>query len=232
MADIAAIINQTSTIKAIDLYYEANFVQRRRLGLSQIRHNCNRFLWYKHHGYDEPVPDGRVLRLFELGNMIEDKVAKDLEQCGFIIEKKQAPVEFSLNGITLTGSCDGVISGLIESSQPHLWECKSMGAKGFKKLLSCKYEEYNPQYKGQVHSYMLGMGLTNAFATVYNKDTSELYQERIKLKKDWIIEKFQSVFEAIGQKNPPERLCRRATDFEAKWCPFYKTCFSLQPPPA
>lgn len=225
MADIAAIINQTSSTKAVDLYYEANFVQRKRLGLSQIGHNCNRFLWYKHHGYPEPVPEGLVLRLFELGNMIEDRMIKDLEQAGFIIEKKQHPVEISLNGITLTGSCDGVISGLLESSQPHVFECKSMGSKGFKKLLSCKYEEYNAQYKGQVHAYMLGLGLTRAFVTVYNKDTSELYQERIKLKKDWIIEKLQSVFDAIAQPLPPERLCPRESHWEAKWCPFYKICF-------
>jgi len=226
MADIAAIINQTSSTKAVDLYYESHFEQRRRLGLSQVGHKCNRFLWNKHHGFPEPVPEGRVLRLFELGNMIEDRMIKDLEQCGFIITQKQHPVEISLNGITLTGSCDGVISGLIESSQPNLWECKSMGSKGFSKLLKCGYEAYNDQYKGQVHAYMLGLGLSRAFVTVYNKDTSELYQERIKLQKDWIIEKLQSVFDAIAQLLPPERLCPRATHWEARWCPYYQICFS------
>jgi len=225
MADIAKILNQTSSIKAIDLYYEANFEQRRRLGLSQVGHQCKRFLWYKHHGFTEPVPEGQVLRLFELGKMIEDRVCKDLEQCGFVITKKQHPVELTINGLTLTGSCDGVISGLIESSKPSLWECKSMGSKGFAKLLRVGYEAYNAQYKGQVHAYMLGLGLTRAFVTVYNKDTSELYQERIKLNKDWIIEKLQSVFGAISLPVPPERYCPRATHWEAKFCPFYQECF-------
>jgi len=227
MASISEVINKKSSIAMIDSAYEAKFVQRRRLGLSQVGHSCGRFLWMKHRGYDEPVPSGRVLRLFEMGNMVEVAMVADLTSAGFVVTDSQKHVEFTMDGITLTGSIDGIITGLVESGQPHLFECKSMGAKGFKKLLKDGYEAYSDVYKGQIHAYMLGLGLKKAFVAVYNKDTSELYQERIDIKEDWIIGRLQDVFKAIAQESPPERACIDADWFEAKWCPFYSECWGL-----
>lgn len=227
MADVAEFINKKSSISVIDKTYEDNFKQRRRLGLSQVGHSCPRFLWYKHHGFDEPVPDGRVLRLFELGNVIETQMDCDLTQAGFNITDTQKHVEFTMDDITLTGSIDGIITGLVESNKPHLWECKSMGSKGWKNLLKNGYENYSDVYKGQVHAYMLGLGLKKAFVTVYNKDTSELYQEMIDLKEDWIIGRLQDVFKAISQDHPPLRACPDADYFEAKFCNFYGECWKV-----
>jgi len=227
MTNIAEVVNKVSTISIIDFTYERKFKQRRRLGLSQVGHSCGRFLWMKHRGYDEPVPSGRVLRLFEMGNMVETAMVADLTSAGFVITDSQKHVEFTMDGITLTGSIDGIITGLVESGQPHLFECKSMGAKGFKKLLKDGYEAYSDVYKVQIHAYMLGLGLKKAFVTVYNKDTSELYQERIDIKEDWIIGRLQDVFKAIAQESPPERHCPDADNFEAKFCPFYKECWNV-----
>jgi len=227
MTNLAEIINETSTVKAIDLWYKANRTQRRRLGLSQVGHKCGRYLWYKHHGYDEKPIDGRVLRLFQLGNIIEDHIAFDLAAIGVSITDRQRQVKFTFDDIELTGSIDGIATGLIESSQRHLWECKTMNAKSFAKLLKEGYEAYNEQYKAQVHAYMLGLKLKRSFVTGYNKDTSEIYQERIKLNKDWIIDKLSEVFNAIRMESEPERACPRSDWFEAKWCPFYETCWEV-----
>ena len=229
MTNIAEIINENSTVAMVDKAYEADFVQRRRLGLSQVGHQCKRFLWYKHHGLDEPVPDGRVLRLFQLGNLLEDQIVKDLRLAGCIVYGAQKKIKITMDGITLTGSCDGLIQGIVEAPQTvHLWECKTMGAKGFKTLLKDGYEAYNPQYKGQIHTYMLGLGLNRAFVTVYNKDTSAMYQERIKLNKGWVVDMLQDVFQAIRQPEPPDRRCPRADWWEGKlMCNFYEECFGV-----
>ena len=225
MANIAEIVNKYSTIKALDYWYEANSVQRRRLGLSQIGHKCKRYLWYKHRGYDEePIP-GQTLRLFELGNILEDHIAKDLTDIGAIVSDRQRQVEFTMNGITLTGSIDGIVNGLVESSQPHLWECKTINEKGYQKLLKCGYEDYNEQYKAQIHAYMLGLGLKRVFVTVYNKNTSQIYSERIALNKDWIIDKLADVFDAIGMETLPDRSCPSVDWYEAKWCCFNEECW-------
>jgi len=226
MSNLAEIINQTSTVSAVDLLYESEFEQRRRLGLSQVGHHCPRYLWYKHRGFDEIPPDGRTLRLFELGNIIEEHLADDLKKAGCNLHSQQKKIKFSYDAITLRGSCDGIIEGLIESSQPHLWECKTMNNKGFTRLLKVGYEKYNEQYKAQVHAYMLGLKLNRAFVTVYNKDNSALYQERIKLDRSWIIDKLQDVFRTITQKTIPERVCPRMDFWQAKFCNFYKECFN------
>jgi len=225
MANIAEIVNKTSTVKAIDLLYEAKNVQRRRLGLSQIGHKCKRYLWYKHRGFDESPIEGRTLRLFELGNIIEDHIALDLKKIGVTVRGQQHPVKFTMDGVTLTGSIDGIVEGLIESSKPHLWECKTMNEKGFAKLLKHGYEAYNDQYKAQIHAYMLGLKLNRAFVTVYNKNTSAIYQERISLRREWIIDLLNDVFTAISSENIPERACPRMDWWEAKWCAFYETCW-------
>jgi len=165
------------------------------------------------------------LRLFELGDIVEEHIANDLESIGVQVTDKQKRVEFTFNGILLHGSIDGIVTGIIESIVRHLWECKTMNDKGFKRLLKCGYEEYNEIYKAQLHAYMLGLGLNSAFVTVYNKNDSTIYQERIALKKDWIVDKLQDVFSAITMAQMPERSCPRIDWYEAKWCDFYEICF-------
>jgi hypothetical protein len=185
-------------------------------------------LWYKHSGYDEPQVEGRTLRLFELGNIIEDHIAMDLARVGVSVTRRQYPVKFTFDDVTLRGSIDGVVTGLIESSRPHLWECKTANDKAFTAIKKSGYEAYNDQYKAQIHAYMLGMGLDRTYVTVYNKNTSEIYPERIPLRREWIIDRLAEVFESIRNPViPSERACPRADWFEAKWCPFYRPCWGL-----
>jgi len=218
--------NEPQSIDALNADYEARYQQRNRLGLSQIGHECPVYLWCKHNCIHGKPPEGRVLRLFQLGNVIEDELAIDLKSAGFILYGEQRYIEFTNNNLKLHGSCDGIIEGLLESSQPHLWECKSMASKGFKKLLQHGYEAYNTSYKTQVHVYMLGLKLKRAFVTVYNKDTSELYQERIKLDKQYAIKQLQRAFEIMEMSTPPDKkICPGPSFYKAKWCEYERFCF-------
>ena len=226
MTNISEIINEVSTVKAVDLSYEANRDERDYLGLSQAGHKCKRWCWYKHHGCQGKQIEGRILRLFQMGNLVEKQMMFDLAQAGVSITQDQKSVSFDYDDITLRGHIDGVITGLIESQQPHLFEAKSMNDKGFKKLLKNGYEAYNDQYKFQIHAYALALNLSNIYVLVYNKNDSTLYQERIKLKKEWIINKLQEVFVAISG-DIPGRTCPRVDFWEAKWCDFYRECWEL-----
>ena len=227
MSNIAEIINEISTTKAVDLWYEANRLQRRRLGLSQAGHKCGRLLWYKHRGYDEPDIEGRTLRLFKLGEVLEDQTISDLRDCGFNVHSQQAPVKIEYEGITLTGSIDGIIEGLIEAPKtPHLFEHKTASLKKYNELVKKGYREWNETYYWQLQFYMIGLGLKRAAAFVYCKDDSRLYMERIPLDMDATIDRLQDVFNAISSDTEPERACPRKDWFEAKWCPFYEVCFN------
>ena len=234
MTDLTKIINQNYITETIDLEYERRNIKRSYLGLSECGHECKRYLWYVFNqktvpGLDKAVPEGRILRLFQLGNILEEQTRADFMAAGFAMCSDQKEVRFDYQGTTLKGHIDGVMTGLKESDQPHLWEFKTCNQAGFNKLLKLNsYEAWEKKYKFQIHAYALGLKLDRILVTVYNKNTSELYQERIRLDKDWIIKQLQEVFSSITLSDPPERLCPRADWWVAKFCPYQKVCWNLK----
>ena len=223
MADLS-IIQDTSSIAAIDCDYEARRSERDRLGLSEIGDPCARVLWYKHNKYQKKEVKGRVLRLFQLGNLIEEQMSTDLKSAGFLIHSQQRRVVFTQGELELNGSIDGIVERLLESDQSHLWECKSMASKGFAKLKAHGYEAYDQKYKTQIHVYAMGLKLKRIFVTVYNKDTSELYQERIHTNKAFATEMLQRAFDVVGSKTPPPKINERAEFYSCSWCDFKEYC--------
>jgi len=229
MANLAEVINEVSTVAAVDLWYEADRKPRTRLGLSQCGHKCPRYLWYCHHGYIGEQPDGRVLRLFHLGNLLEDQTIADLRAAGCVLHSQQRGVKFDYESVTLTGSIDGIVEGLIEAPvTPHLFEHKTASKKKYDELIKKgSYRAWNEGYYWQVQFYMLGLKLTRAAVFVYCKDDSRLYMERIKLDRDATIDRLRDVFTAIMATKPPDRACPRPDWYEARWCQFYMECFRL-----
>lgn len=232
MADLSC-LQQQGTVAAIDRAHEEARRPRGRLGLSQAGHPCPRLLWYLHRGLEASgqALGGRVLRLFALGDAIEDIVIGDLRMAGCQVYHQQQQVEFSQGGIKLIGHIDGKVVGLRESpNTPHLFECKSASLKKFNELVKLSdYRAWNETYYWQVQFYMLGLGMKRAAVFVYCKDDSRLYMERIPLDRQATIDKLQRVFEAIGSPIEPERLCPRADDWRAKWCACHDRCWGLEP---
>jgi CRISPR/Cas system-associated exonuclease Cas4 (RecB family) len=228
MADLSFLQQQPGTLDAINLWYESQREPRHHLGLSQAGHSCPRYLWYRHHGYQGKPIEGRVLRLFQLGNDLEDRVVADLRACGFSIHHQQREVVFKQGDFRLVGHIDGIIEGLIESAAtPHLFECKSASKKKFDELVKLgDYRKWNEIYYWQTQFYMLGLKLKRAAVFVYCKDDSRMYMERIKIDKEATVERMQWIFDSITQAEPPERKCKRADAWDAKWCDFYSECFS------
>jgi len=226
MADLTGILSATAPETVINAWYEARYTPRTWLGLSEVGHPCGRYLWYVHHGYQRPDPPGQTLRLFRFGDLIEDLVVQEMLGAGYNIHSRQKEVEFNDGPLTLTGHIDGIVEGLIESKQPHLLEVKSANEKSFNDLKKKRsYEAWNPKYKGQVHIYALGLKLTRILAVVVNKNTSEMYTERIKTDREYAIARLVDVFRDIQSPAPPERKCPNASWFEAKFCGYYKECF-------
>ena len=167
------------------------------------------------------------MRLFQLGNVIEDQVVSDLRACGFSVSQQQREVEFTQDNVKLRGHIDGVIEGLIEApSRPHLLEIKSANKKKYDELIKLgSYRKWNEIYFWQTQFYMLDLGLKRTAVFVYCKDDSRLHMERYPLDKEATIERLQFVFESIRAKEAPERRCPRKDYFEAKFCPYYQECF-------
>lgn len=223
MSDLTKVLNQTEIADRVNACYEKAFTPRTHLGLSQCGHECDRCLWYKHNGYAESPPGGRILRLFGMGNMVEEQVIGDLRQAKYPVTGEQKEVVFEWGDVRLTGHIDGLIEGI--TSKTHLLEIKSACLKQFNILKKKGYENWHDIYKTQVHAYMLGLKLDRCLAVVYCKDNSELYTERIHLDKDWIIKKLEHVFEVISSDVMPDRKCPNKAWWKAKFCNFSKNCF-------
>lgn len=225
MTNLTELLTKNNPENKIDKYYEDHFEPRTHLGLSQCGHECPKYLWLKNHGFKEPSPDGRVLRLFELGNSVEEIVVADLLKTGYIVTDQQEPVEFNWGDSVLTGHTDGRIEGLEVSGKVHLLEIKSCNDKRFKLLQKQGYCEWSEMYKFQIMAYMLGLNLDRCLVVVYNKNTSELYTERIELDKQWTIDKLEYVFGVITRGTPPDGICHSATFWKSKFCGFRNICF-------
>ena len=225
-SDLTKIINLDYLTEDIDTFYEKSREERNYLGLSACGHKCQRLLWYVYNNYPQSSIPGQILRLFKLGDLIEEQLRDDFMKAGYSMASDQKEVFFEYKGLILKGHIDGIIMGLKESDDPHLWECKTSNDKRFKQLVKLNsYQKWDEKYYFQIQAYMLGLGLTRALVTVYNKNDSSLYQERIKLDKDFIVKKLQTVFETIGSKKLPVRSCPRSDWWEAKWCSFQESCW-------
>lgn len=230
MADLSFLQQIPGTVDKINRAYEEARKPRGYLGLSHAGHECKRCLWYMHNGYEGKSIEGRVLRLFQLGNVVEDQVVADLKQAGCTVTYQQREVVFTQENTRLIGHIDGIVKGLVEAPETaHLFECKSASKKKFDELLKLgSYELWNETYRWQIQFYLLGLGLKRAAVFVYCKDDSRLYMERIRVDKDATLAKLQSVFDAITSPIEPERLCPKADYYKAKWCSYHDECFCVK----
>ena len=182
------ILNQHLT-DAIDgaLVAENNAETKRgHLGMSTIGDPDERTLWLQFRWCLPNDFTGRVLRIFELGHVVEDLIIKNLEAAGC----KVWPVDpstgkqfnFKRVGGHYAGSADGVVlfNGVIASKLPHVLECKSAKNSIFNTFKKDGVQKTEPKYFNQCQNYMRELNLTRAIIIIYNKDTSALYYERIK----------------------------------------------------
>ena len=90
--------------EAIEKDTKRNF-RLSRLGASSIGDECIRKIWLSWRGYDNPLFDGRMLRLFETGNLQEKRIIADLRKAGFSVwERKTHPTSLKSRLIILSPS--------------------------------------------------------------------------------------------------------------------------------
>ena len=199
---------------------------RNYMGVSGLGEECSRKLWYSFH---EPIKitDARVNRIFDLGNMLEDYVIRLLRDAGITVHTHDENGEqFGFTDGDIAGHIDGVLTGLPESTKPHLFECKSANAKNFKVFVDKGYKN-NKTYWTQVQVYMLKMGLENCLVVVINKGTCELYFERIKLDKKYAERAILRGKEIarFNADDKPMRKYAKSTFYKCKWCDHATKCW-------
>ena len=213
------------TLQAIDAAMAAEAssrMPRGHLGMSQIGHGDMRTLWLRFRWSLPDTPAPRTLRIFQLGNAIEAELARFCRQAGFELHTENPETggqfNFSYLGGHFAGSMDGCIRGIPEALNTwHVWEAKSVSHKRFADLSRKGVKDWSHEYYAQLQSYMGATGMSRALFMAYDKDTSELYVERVReepMAWEAILAKAERV---ITDYDMPESGYRDRTWFEAKF---------------
>lgn len=194
---------------------------RHYLGMSGIGDKCARKIWYGFRGYTPTSLEGRVQMIYSLGDAVEKEVLRWLELAGYEVTDTQRTFE-ALNG-HFRGHCDGVIHGI--TRQPHILEIKSASASRVKAFQTGTVAKVAPTYYAQVQCYMGYSGLERALFVVMNKNTCELYTERVHFDEHVFRAIEERARTIINSNVEPERAWEQGSR-ECSMCEYSGHCWS------
>lgn len=204
------------------------------LGGSEIGHPCERYLWLKLRGAERKKWDGRMLRLFEHGQREEERMAENLRSIGCELvqyDEKGEQYGFSLWGGLFSGHYDGVVRGIPEAPKTwHLWECKTHNRKSFEELRKLGVEASKPMHFAQMQIYMHMAELERALYTAINKDTDEIYVERVSYDKAFSQSLLDRAEHICFTDEPSPPLGRDASWYQCKGCEMSGICYGRELP--
>lgn len=226
-----------ATVAAIYAAYEAagDAGWRAHLGASQIGTGCERALWYGFRWATRARHTGRLLRLFETGNLAEARFVADLRRIGVTVLDIDPTTgrQWTLRDPTghFGGSMDAVGIGFPEAPKAwHVVEFKTHSTKSFAKLTAEGVEKARPLHWAQMQAYMHLAGLERAFYLAVNKDTDELYQERIRHDAEAGMRLLAKAQRIIAAVRPPARISEDPAWWECRFCDHHAVCHDAAPP--
>ena len=218
-------------------FARAQETPRNYLGASRLGVECERALQFEYakapvdYGRDT---QGRMLRIFQRGHVMEDCMVTWLRDAGFDLHTRQANGEqfgFSDADGRLRGHVDGVIVAAPEGfATPALWENKCLGAKAWRDVESKGLAVSKPVYAAQIALYQAHLQLHEhpAIFTTINADSMEIYVERVPFNAALAQQMTDRAVRVITATDAGELLPRRffeATHFECRMCPWQDRCW-------
>ena len=202
---------------------------------------CSRALQYEY--ADAPVDpgrdtDGRMLRIFERGHVLEESMVAWLRGAGFDLRTRQDDsTQFGFSALDgrLRGHVDGVfVAGPEGYDYPALWECKFLGAKAWRDLEKHRLAVAKPVYAAQVAMYQayLDLHAHPALFTAINADTMEIYTELIPFDAGLAQRMSDRAARVLSASAAGELLPRSFADpshFECKFCTWSDRCWRNTP---
>lgn len=202
------------------------------LGASQIGEECLRKIQFQ---LNDPAPhfEPRTKRIFERGHVYEDVAAKWLRDMGFDLQTHKpdgGQLGFKSAGGKYSGHIDGIIKETPTALKvPCIWECKALGAKGFKNVSDNGVAVAYPQYAAQISQYQAYLSFHNpALFMAINMDTMHVYFELIKFNAKLaqrITDKAVQIIEAQEHGEILPRAYPSADFYKCKWCSYSDECW-------
>ena len=236
---MAQLPNNTKTTKFVVEVAPEHIIWPGRdyLGMSGIAGSCDTQIWLSWRWASEQKITPRLKRIFNRGDIEEERVISELKDHGMKIFRLEGEKEIELTGkigeaqeelVDLTGHSkghpDGRILGVIEAPKKvHLLEIKTMAEKYYKIFVAKGIKESNPRYYGQMQIYMLEMGLDRALIVVTNKNTEERGYERVHFDKSYAEDLKSKRQDLIFREIPPSKIFPK-TWWKCKSCAHRPIC--------
>ena len=220
-----------TTVKRIYASWENKERPRhsRRLGASQIGRPCDRELWYSFRWARLSKFEGRMLRLFAKGYIEETAIGEDLKRIGVefhpIDEDTGEQYEASELGDHFVSKLDGVAVGFVEAPASwHSIEIKTANETTFNKIVKEGCKKAKPEHYAQIIAGLGMNDLDRAAYIVVNKNTEEIYMERIAFDKTEYKRLMQRAKEIIFAKDAPDRINSSPAWYQCIFCNFHNIC--------
>lgn len=225
---VAAIYEQYAKVGNAEL-------SRTYLGASAIGNECQRALWYGFRWARREIFDGRMLRLFQTGHLSEPRFVKDLRDIGATVWEHDPQTGKQFGSVDhsghMRGHCDGVGQGIPGGgNKPHLLEFKTHEDKSFTSLKKDGLQKAKPVHYAQMIWYMGKMDLDRGLYLAVNKNTDELYSERVTFD-PVVFAQLQAKAESIiYAQSPPPKVNTDPKYYLCGWCTFNGICHTGEVP--
>lgn len=195
----------------------------KRLALSQVG-KCERDLWGSINGIPEDKEiDSRVLVLFSLGNAVEEHIVQLLNLAGYVGQVRDQSTGEQYRVTMCDGKASGRLDGKIQWGRDKEWillEIKSANEKKYRELIEVGYKAWNQVYADQLQIYMGLDNLNDSLAIVENKNTSELYSEKIRLDPN----RFEFLSAKVERIVNSDTLLPKPPEAKSRYCKHCKWC--------
>lgn len=197
------------------------------IGYSSAGEPCDRALWYGFHWINKRIISSKLKRIFDTGHIMEHFMTRALIDAGMLIYDEQVEIIGPHGHVKghIDGKCKGV--PLYEDLE-HLLELKTMNEKNFKMVIKKGVKSGFLKYYSQMQAYMGNLDMSCALFVAYNKNTSEIYLERVLFDKphfDMLESKLTGV---LYSEFPLDKIGEK-TWFTCKFCDFYDICHNEAP---
>ena len=207
---------------------DADTGNRPHLGASLIGRACERQLWYTFRWVDDKKFSGRMLRLFETGQLEEARIVRNLRRIGIEVhETSPDGKQWRVTDIGghFGGSMDGAGAGFPEAPKTwHVLEFKTHGEKSFKELVAKRVQAAKPEHWAQMQVYMGYTGMERAMYIAVNKNTDELYTERLDFDPVEFARLKARAERVVRAAEPPLKISEDPSWFVCKFCDFHAHC--------
>lgn len=229
-------MQKTKTLAAIERRIEERQSSgfRRHLGASVIGRECARELWYIFRWAKAVRHRARLLRLFDRGNLEEERFVRWLRDAGIHVVThdpttgKQVRIE-DHNG-HFGGSLD---SSLFDTPDfPMEWvlgEFKTHNNKSFNEVVKKGVRKEKWEHFVQMQIYMHYTGMRAALYFAVNKDNDEIHLEIVEYEKEIALGFIERAGKIIESPHPPVRINDNPSWYKCQWCDFKKVCHDGEP---